>query len=138
MAQPIAIDESTYLYRLLHSKSDQTGAATHAEMPIMGIGAVALAAWLKASGITEGASFRRIRGSCLVEALELQGVRYIVNTLRPNVPVSAEEAGLSDCRHASAALVDQRENSHAATGAEAYRHADRQRPVVLECTVQNP
>jgi hypothetical protein len=71
---------------LLHSKSDQTGAATHAEMPIMGIGAVALAAWRKASGITEGASFRRIRGSCLVEALELQGVRYIVNTLRPNVP----------------------------------------------------
>jgi len=65
MAQLIAIDENTYLYRLLHSKSDQTGVATHAEKPNMGVAAVVLIAWLKASSIADGAIFRRIRRSCV-------------------------------------------------------------------------
>jgi len=78
MEQLIAIDEHTYLYRLVHSKTDQTGAAIHVEKPIMGVAATALTAWLAASGITEGAIFRRIRGSCVAEALEPQAVRFIV------------------------------------------------------------
>jgi site-specific recombinase XerD len=78
MEQLIAIDAHTYLYRLLHSKTEQTGAASHIEKPIMGAAAVALTAWLQASGITAGAIFRRIRGSCVAEALEPQAVRYIV------------------------------------------------------------
>ncbi len=78
MAQLIAIDAHTYLYRLLHSKTDQAGAATHVEKPIMGVAAVALGAWLQASGITEGAIFRRIRGTVAAEPLEPQAVRAIV------------------------------------------------------------
>jgi integrase len=78
MEQLIAIDENTYLYRLVHSKTDQTGAANHVEKPILGVAAHALMAWLQASAVTEGAIFRRIRGSRVAEALEPQAVRAIV------------------------------------------------------------
>ena len=40
--------------------------------------AEALAVWLQGSGVTEGAIFRRIRGSVAAEALEPQAVRAIV------------------------------------------------------------
>jgi integrase len=88
MAQLIAVDATTYLYRLIHSKTDQAGAAHHVDKPIMGVAADALTAWLAASGITEGAIFRRIRGSRVAEALEPQAVRAIVKR-------RAELAGLS-------------------------------------------
>jgi integrase len=42
------------------------------------VAAEALTAWLGASGVTEGAIFRRIRGSVVAEALEPQSVRAIV------------------------------------------------------------
>jgi integrase len=88
MEQMIAIDENTYLYRLVHSKTDQTGAANHVEKPILGVAAHALAAWLQASAVTEGAIFRRIRGARVAEALEPQAVRSIVRR-------RAQLAGLS-------------------------------------------
>ncbi len=78
MDQLIPIDASTYLYRLLHSKTDQAGAVSHVEKPIAGVAAEALTAWLVASGVTEGAIFRRIRGSVAAESLEPQAVRAIV------------------------------------------------------------
>jgi len=88
MEQLIAVDETTYLYRLLHTKTDQAGAQTHVEKPIKGVAAVALTSWLQASGITEGAIFRRIRGARAAEALEPQAVRSIVKR-------RAELAGLT-------------------------------------------
>jgi len=78
MEHLIVIDATTYLYRLLHTKTDQTGVNAHIEKPIVGVAAEALTAWLKASGILEGALFRRIRGSRVAEPLEPQAVRYIV------------------------------------------------------------
>jgi integrase len=78
MEQLIAVDATTYLYRLIHSKTDQAGAATHVEKPIMGVAAEALTAWLQASGVQEGAIFRRIRGAVVAEPLEPQAVRAIV------------------------------------------------------------
>ena len=79
MEQLIAVDAQTYLYRLTHSKSDQSGANSNIDKPVAGIAAEALTAWLVASGVNEGAIFRRIRGSVAAEPLEPQAVRAIVN-----------------------------------------------------------
>jgi integrase len=76
--QLIAIDGNTYLYRLTHSKTDQSGAGSHIEKPLVGVAARALTAWLQAAGITSGPIFRRIRGSVVAEPLEPQAVRSIV------------------------------------------------------------
>jgi integrase len=76
--QLFAIDANTYLYRLTHSKTDQTGAGSHIEKPVLGVAATALTAWLEAAGITSGPIFRRIRGSVVAEPLEPQAVRTIV------------------------------------------------------------
>lgn len=76
--QLLAIDAHTYLYRLTHSKSDQSGAHSNLDKPVAGIAAEALTAWLTASGVKEGAIFRRIRGSVAAEPLEPQAVRAIV------------------------------------------------------------
>jgi hypothetical protein len=78
MEQLIAIDANTYLYRLIHSKTDRAGAANQIENPLVGVAATALTEWLQASKITSGPIFRRIRGSVVVEALEPQAVRDIV------------------------------------------------------------
>jgi integrase len=78
MEQLIAVDATTYLYRLVHTKTDQMGAQSHVEKPIVGLAAKALTAWLQVSGIKDGAMFRRIRGSRVAEALQPQTVRTIV------------------------------------------------------------
>jgi integrase len=78
MEQLIVVDADTYLYRLVHSKTDQAGAASHVDKPIVGVAAAALTAWLEAAKITSGPMFRRIRGSVVAEALEPQAVRAIV------------------------------------------------------------
>ena len=72
------VDHTTYLYRLVYSKTDPTGAQNHVEKPILGPAAAALTAWLQASGVKEGAIFRRIRGQRIAEALQPQAVRAIV------------------------------------------------------------
>ncbi len=78
MEQLIAVDENTYLYRLVHTKTDQMGSQKNIDKPIVGLAATALRRWLAASGVTEGAIFRRIRGAVAAEALEPQAVRAIV------------------------------------------------------------
>ncbi len=78
MEQLLSVDADTYIYRLLHSKTEQAGAQKNVEKPIVGVAAHALSAWLRASGITSGAIFRRIRGSIVAEPLQPQAVRAIV------------------------------------------------------------
>ncbi len=74
------VDETTYLYRLTHSKTDQAGSAlkADAEKPIVGVAAEALTAWLAASGVTSGPIFRRIRKTRAAEPLAGQAVWLIV------------------------------------------------------------
>lgn len=54
--------EDGYIYRLEHSKTQQSGAKADStpDKPILGRSAAALAAWLEAAGIEQGAIFRRI------------------------------------------------------------------------------
>lgn len=54
--------EESYIYRLEHSKTQQAGATAGStpDKPIVGRSARALAEWLEAAGITQGAIFRRI------------------------------------------------------------------------------
>jgi len=53
--------EDGYIYRLEYSKTQQAGATADStpDKPILGRSAEALAAWLKAAGIEDGAIFRR-------------------------------------------------------------------------------
>lgn len=69
-----------YLYTLAHSKTNQAGIdAPENHKPVLGAAAQALSAWLAASGIGEGAIFRRIRkGGHLGEPLTPPAVRNIV------------------------------------------------------------
>jgi integrase len=54
--------EDAFIYRLEHSKTQQAGATVGStpDKPILGRSARALDAWLAASGISEGAIFRRL------------------------------------------------------------------------------
>jgi integrase len=76
----LKIDAQTYLYRLTHSKTDQSGTAHNADAdkPLVGPAAEALTAWLTASGVQSGALFRRIRKTKAVEPLSGQAVGHIV------------------------------------------------------------
>jgi integrase len=69
-----------FIYTLAHSKTNQTGTQRpENEKPLLGVAAMALAAWLEASCITEGPIFRRIRkGGALGDALGAASVRDIV------------------------------------------------------------
>ena len=59
------IGPQNYIYRLEHSKTQQAGvtASSTPDKPVLDRAALALADWLEASGITEGAIFRRSSGS---------------------------------------------------------------------------
>lgn len=69
-----------YSFTLLHSKTNQTGAARpESEKPVLDEAADALAAWLCRSGIVSGPIFRRIRrGEKVGEPLAAAAVRDIV------------------------------------------------------------
>ena len=69
-----------YLYRLAHSKTDQSGrgAASEPGKPITGIAAEALTAWLDASGVREGAIFRQVARGKATEALSAQAIHRMV------------------------------------------------------------
>lgn len=56
------IGEQGYIYRLEHSKTQQAGvtASSTPDKPVLDRAALALEDWLEASGITEGAIFRRL------------------------------------------------------------------------------
>lgn len=57
-----ALAPNQYVYRLEHSKTQQAGpsATSTPDKPILGVAGAALAAWLAASGLTEGRIFRRL------------------------------------------------------------------------------
>jgi len=76
----VKVDMDTYVYRLTHSKTDQAGVEhnPHADKPLTGAAALALTAWLDASGVNSGAIFRRIRKTRAVEPLSGQAVWLIV------------------------------------------------------------
>jgi integrase len=76
--KPLGGDQ--YLYELAFSKTNQTGAdLPDNQKPVLGAAGHALSAWLQASGITEGAIFRRIRkGGHLGEPLQPPAIRAIV------------------------------------------------------------
>ncbi len=69
-----------FVYNLAFSKSNQAGVdLPENNKPLLGAAAVALTAWLQASGIASGAIFRSVRkGSHLGEALSPASVRAIV------------------------------------------------------------
>ncbi|MEJ8850158.1 site-specific integrase [Variovorax rhizosphaerae] len=74
------VDAKSYVYTLTHSKTNQTGQDRPEDIkPLIGTAALAMQAWLAASGIKEGALFRRIRkGGHLGEPLAPAAVRDIV------------------------------------------------------------
>jgi integrase len=74
------LDDASYSYELVHSKTNQAGDARPENFkPIVGTAAAALREWLAAAQITEGAIFRRIRkGGHLGEPLSPAAVRDIV------------------------------------------------------------
>jgi integrase len=69
-----------FLYSLAHSKTNQAGAnRANDQKPIVGMAAQALDAWLRASGITQGPLFRRVRrGDVVGEPLAAAALRDIV------------------------------------------------------------
>jgi len=74
------VNADAYIYRLSHSKTNQAGVDRPEDnKPLVGSAAEAMRDWLEASGITEGAIFRRIRaGDHIAEPLGPQTVRNIV------------------------------------------------------------
>ena len=74
------VDERAYIYRLEHSKSQQAGptATSTPDKPILGAAADALAAWLAASGLTEGPIFRRLWKTRIGPALSPKAVAEVV------------------------------------------------------------
>lgn len=74
------IGPDQYLYELAFSKTNQSGAdLPENTKPVLGAAGKALSEWLAASGIAEGAIFRRIRkGGHLGEPLQAPAVRAIV------------------------------------------------------------
>jgi integrase len=72
--------ETGYIYRLAHSKTDQSGrgAASEPGKPIMGVAAAALTAWLDASGVREGPIFRRVARGKVTEPLSAQAIYRMV------------------------------------------------------------
>lgn len=71
---------SAYIYRLEHSKTQQAGvsASSTPDKPILDRSADALTEWLEASGITEGAIFRRLWKKRVGHALSAAAVGEIV------------------------------------------------------------
>lgn len=69
-----------FVYELLHSKTNQSGAErADSAKPVLGAAAVALQRWLDFAGIDSGPIFRRIRkGGQVGEGLSPQAVRLIV------------------------------------------------------------
>ncbi|MFA9439310.1 site-specific integrase [Uliginosibacterium sp. sgz301328] len=74
------LSAGTYVYVMGQSKTDQAAQEdAGAFKPVVGDAGAALEAWLAASGVTEGAIFRRVRrGDVVAEALNPAAVRRIV------------------------------------------------------------
>lgn len=83
------IGDKGYIYRLEHSKTQQAGVSANStpDKPVLDRAALAMEAWLDASGITEGAIFRRLWKRRIGPALSPAAVAEIVQR-------RAEQAGL--------------------------------------------
>lgn len=83
------ISDKGYIYRLEHSKTQQAGvtATSTPDKPVLDRAALALEDWLEASGITEGAIFRRLWKRRVGAALSPAAVGEIVQR-------RAQQAGL--------------------------------------------
>lgn len=73
-------DEQAYIYRLEHSKTQQSGPSANStpDKPIVGVAAEALGAWIAASGLSDGPIFRRLWRHRIGDALSPQAVAPIV------------------------------------------------------------
>lgn len=83
------ISDKGYIYRLEHSKTQQAGVTANStpDKPVLDRAARALEDWLEASGIAEGAIFRRLWKRCVGPALSPAAVGEIVQR-------RAQQAGL--------------------------------------------
>lgn len=85
------------VYRLEHSKTQQAGPTANStpDKPILDRSADALAAWLEASRITEGAIFRRLWKARLGPALSPKAVAEIVQRRARRAGIEGDFAGHS-------------------------------------------
>ncbi|QBB70744.1 site-specific integrase [Pseudolysobacter antarcticus] len=97
MASLHRVGESAYVYRLEHSKTQQAGptADSTPEKPILDVAADAMEAWLTASGIAEGAIFRRLWKSTIGGPLSPAAVGSIVKRRAQLAGVKGDFAGHS-------------------------------------------
>jgi len=73
------LEDGRFIYRLLHSKTNQTGEVDeNTPKPIVGAAALALDAWLSKAQITSGPIFRSIRGDNVGKSLTAHSVALIV------------------------------------------------------------
>jgi integrase len=73
-------NDTDFIYRLEHSKTQQAGPSATAtpDKPVLGAAGAALAAWLAAAKISEGPLFRRLWGNRVGPALSPKAVAAIV------------------------------------------------------------
>lgn len=86
-----------FIYRLEHSKTQQAGptAGSTPDKPILDRSAEALAAWLEASGITEGALFRRLWKERIGPPLSPAAIAEIVQRRAQRAGIEGNFAGHS-------------------------------------------
>lgn len=74
------LNDTEFVYRLEHSKSQQAGttASSTPDKPVLGRAGAALAAWLTAAKISDGALFRRLWGERVGPSLSAKSVAAIV------------------------------------------------------------
>lgn len=87
-----------YLYKMGHSKTNQTGKSNpklHPGKPILEDAAEALTAWLRASGITKGAIFRRLWRNTMGPALSDAAIGEIIKRRAQLAGLAGDWAGHS-------------------------------------------
>ncbi len=89
------IDDQTYLFTLVRSKTNQSGEAISPEKPVRGRAAEAMTTWLARAGITEGPIFRRVWKSVAGPALSAQSVAAIVKRRAALAGISGDWAAHS-------------------------------------------
>jgi integrase len=96
-ADLMRLPEGGFVYRLQYSKTQQAGpnANSTPEKPVLGVAADALAAWIAASGLSEGRIFRRLRKSVVCAALSPAAVAEIVQRRAARAGLDGDFAGHS-------------------------------------------
>ena len=91
------VGDRQYVYRLEFSKTQQAGAKSNStpDKPILGVAADALEAWMVASGLKDGAIFRRVRGSTVGAGLSPAAVAEIVQRRAARAGLQGDFAGHS-------------------------------------------